>query len=126
MSVIVINGVSYTGNSVSISNNKIVINGKEVKDDSKVINITIDGNVDSLNVDNCVKVVVNGFVNDLNTMSGDVECGNVNKNVRSSSGDIECGNVGGDVSTSSGDIKAKGINGNVKSMTGDIKYVKDR
>lgn len=127
MSQIVINGRTYVGQSVSINNNKIVIDGKvTVNEESKEINIYIEGNVDSLNVDTCTKVMVNGFVNSLSTMSGDVECGNVNQSVKTQSGDVECGNVGGDISTQSGDIKAKNINGSVKTMTGDIKYVKDK
>lgn len=126
MSQIIINGKSYTGSSISINNNRIIINGNQINEDSKVINITIDGNIDSLDVDYCEKVVVNGFVNKLSTTSGDVECGNVNQTVKTVSGDIECGNVGGDVSSTSGDIKAQNINGSVKTLSGDIKYVKDR
>jgi len=126
MAQIIINGKSYVGSSVSINNNKIVINGNEINDSSKVINITIEGNVETVAVDYCEKIVVNGFVNKLSTTSGDVECGNVNQSVKTVSGDIECGNVGGDVSTTSGDIKAQNINGSVKTLSGDIKYVKDR
>lgn len=127
MSQIVINGKSYVGQSISINNGKIVIDGKiHVNEESKTINIYIEGNVDTLKVDSCEKVMVNGFVNSLSTMSGDVECGNVNQSVSTQSGDIECENVGGDISTQSGDIKAKNITGSVKSMTGDIKYVKDK
>lgn len=127
MSQIIINGKVYSGNSVSISRNKIIIDGKvSVEEESKTINIYIEGNVDQLSVDACEKVMVNGFVNSLSTMSGDVECGNVNQSVSTQSGDVECENVGGNISTQSGDIKAKNITGSVKTTTGDIKYVKDK
>lgn len=126
MAQIIINGKSYIGSSVSINNNRVIVNGKEINEDSKVINITVEGNVDSVEVDYCAKIVVNGFVNKLSTTSGDVECGNVNQTVKTVSGDVECGNVGGDVSSTSGDIKAQNINGSVKTLSGDIKYVKDR
>lgn len=126
MSQIIINGKVYNGQSVSINNNKIVIDGNIlVNEESKTINIYIEGNVDNLQVDACEKVMVNGFVNSLSTMSGDVECGNVNQSVKTQSGDIVCENVEGDVTSQSGDIKAKNIKGNVKTATGDIKYVKD-
>lgn len=127
MSQIVINGKVYSGRSISINNNKIVIDGNNiVNEESKTINIYIEGNVDQLNVDACEKVMVNGFVNTLSTMSGDVDCGNVNQSVSTQSGDVECENVGGNISTQSGDIKAKNISGSVKTTTGDIKYVKDK
>lgn len=126
MSQIIINGKTYTGNSVSINNNKIVIDGKTlVNEESKTINILIEGNVDNLQVDACEKVLVNGFVNSLSTMSGNVDCGNVNQNVKTQSGNVKCENIGGDVSTQSGNIKGNNIKGSVKTMTGDIKYVKD-
>lgn len=125
MAQITINGKSYVGNSISISKNQIIINGTNIVEDSKIINISIEGNVDSLNVDACEKVVVQGFVNSLSTMSGDVECMNVNKDVKTMSGNVECGDIGGDVSTSSGDVKAKNIGGSVKTSSGDIKYKKN-
>lgn len=127
MSQIVINGRVYNGRSISINNGKIIIDGDiSVKEESKTINIYIEGNVEQLSVDACEKVMVNGFVNTLSTMSGDVECGNVNQSVSTQSGDVECENVGGNISTQSGDIKAKNITGSVKTTTGDIKYVKDK
>ena len=125
MAQIIINGKSYTGNSISINKNQIIINGVNIVEDSKVINIAIEGNVDILSVDVCEKVVVHGFVNSVSTMSGDVECMSVNKDVKTMSGSVECGDIGGDVSTSSGDVKAKNIGGSVKTSSGDIKYKKN-
>ena len=122
MAQIIINGKSYVGNSISISKNQIIVNGTKIVEDSKIINISIEGNVDSLNVDSCEKVVVHGFVHSVSTMSGDVECLDVKKDVKTMSGSVECGNVSGDVSTASGDVKAKTIGGSVKTSSGDIKY----
>jgi hypothetical protein len=58
---------------------------------------TISGDVD-------MKGSVNG---DINTTSGDVDCGEVKGSIKTVSGDISCGSVGGNVSTLSGDIKNK-------------------
>lgn len=124
MSSIIINGKSYIGSSVKVSGNKITINGTDVTPDTKVINIQIDGDVDSIDVDYCEKVVVNGNVKSLNTTSGDVECGDVQGDIKGTSGDIQCGNVGGSVQTVSGDVKAENISGSVKTLSGDIKYRK--
>lgn len=126
MSQIIINGKSYIGSSISINNNRISINGTQINEDSKVINITVEGDINLLDVDYCAKIVVNGSVTKLKTTSGDVECGNVTQSVETTSGDIECGDIGGDVNTTSGDVKAKNINGNVKTLSGDIKYVKNK
>lgn len=119
-----INGKSYSGRNVTIINGKVVVDGVDLTPEGKTINITVDANIDKLDVDMCDKVIVNGNVNELTTASGDVDCKDVTGCVKTVSGDIECGNVGGDVSTTSGDVKAENITGNVKTLSGDIKYKK--
>ena len=44
---------SIEGNSVSIINNKIFVDGKEIETEEKVINIIVEGNLDKLEVDCC-------------------------------------------------------------------------
>ena len=39
---------SIEGNSVSIINNKIFVDGKEIETEEKVINIIVEGNLDKL------------------------------------------------------------------------------
>ena len=56
MGTISINGVNYSGNNIIISNGKVVINGKDVTPDSKEINIKVEGNIDKLVVDSCIKL----------------------------------------------------------------------
>ena len=51
MSSVTINGKTYTGNNIIVSNGKIMVDGKNVTSDDKVINITVNGNIDSLKVD---------------------------------------------------------------------------
>ena len=119
-----INGKSYSGRSVIISNGKVVIDGVDVTPDAKHIDIIVEGDIDKLDVDLCDKLMVKGNVNTLTSTSADVECGDVTGSVKTVSGDIECGNVGGDVTTTSGDVKAENITGSVKTLSGDIKYRK--
>lgn len=109
MSIISINGNTYIGNSVAISNGKVFIDGKEAScdgKDSKEINITVNGNIDELKVDACNKVLVTGDVFNIHTQSGDVDVsGNVKGGIQTMSGDVDCGDIGGSISTMSGDIK---------------------
>lgn len=119
-----INGKSYAGRTVILSNGKVVIDGVDVTPDAKHIDIIVEGNIDKLDVDLCDKLMIKGNVNTLTSTSADVECGDVTGNVRTVSGDIECGNIGGDVSTTSGDVKCENVTGNVKTLSGDIKHRK--
>lgn len=106
MSVITINGKTYTGDSISIKNGNITIGGNVVVVDEKIINISVDGNVSKVVVDACEQCTINGDAGSVSTMSGDVEIrGDVNGNVKTMSGDVKCGRIEGDVSTMSGDIR---------------------
>lgn len=108
MSTITINGNTYSGSSVVVTNGKVIVNGKDVTPDSKEINISVQGDVDELHVDICNKVSVTGNANSISTTSGDIDItGNVGGSVNTMSGDIDCGNVLGSVSTMSGNVKHK-------------------
>lgn len=115
MGTIVINGQRFRYNgSLSIINGKYFVDGKEVKDwseltkDQKEINITIEGDVNKLDVDCCDRIYVKGNVGKVKSTSGDIEVeGDVDGDVQTVSGDISCGNVGGDASTVSGNIRRK-------------------
>jgi len=103
-SVITINGKSYNSSSITIKNNQVIVNGKEI-DMEKALTVVIEGNVESLKADVCKQITVKGSVDQLSTMDGDVTCGDVL----------------GSVSTMSGDIEAKSIKGSVQTMSGDIR-----
>lgn len=106
MSSVTINGVNYSGSNISINGTSIKIDGKEVsKKDVLQISIVVHGNIDNLNVDTCDILTVKGQVNNLETISGDVECYDVNGNIRTVSGDVKCKAVTGNITTVSGDIK---------------------
>jgi hypothetical protein len=108
MNKVTINGVTITGGkSISISNGRVIINGKDVTPDAKEINISVEGNVERLEADVCEKISVTGNAGKISTMSGDVDVqGSVEGSVQTMSGNVDCsGNVGGNVSTMSGDVK---------------------
>jgi hypothetical protein len=109
MASISINGKVYVGNSIHISNNRVVIDGIDQTPDSKNINIVVEGNVATLEADVCDTVTVNEHVGSISTQTGDVEVS---------------GNVSGDIKTQTGDVKCEAVGGNVKTQTGDIKYRK--
>ncbi len=120
----IINGVTYEGNSISITNGRVFVDGKEVTPDGKTITIEVQGNIEFLKADACYMIAVTGECGKVETASGDVKCGNVKSYVKTLSGDVECGDVGDDVETMSGDVECGTVAGNVKTFSGDIKYKK--
>ena len=96
---------SIEGNSISIINNKIFVDGKEIETEEKVINIIVEGNLDKLEVDCCNSIKVNGVTKDV-----EVSNGNISIN----------GDVKGNINNINGNIIAKAINGNCKTTNGDI------
>jgi len=104
------NSFSIQGNSINMSNGKIVVDGKVIKDG--INNCTID-------------VTVEGDCHDITTSNGDITVhGNIKNNVKTTNGDIAARNgIGGNVTTNNGDVDCVGsINGNVSTNMGDITH----
>jgi hypothetical protein len=109
-SMVTIGNKVFTGNNVTISDNRIIIDGKDVTNqlpDQKEYHIQIDGNIEKLECEVCQKITVNGTVKNIKTLSGDVECKDVLGSIQTMSGNIDCENINGSVSTMSGNIKYK-------------------
>lgn len=107
--MITVNGITYHGDNVTIKNNQVWVDGirqfdgKEI--DEKIINITIDSNIENLHIDNCDKIKITG------------DCGSV----VSKNGNIQTkGNVHGDVISKNGNIVCRDVNGNVETKNGNI------
>ena len=96
---------SIKGNSISIINNKIFVDGKEIETEEKEINIIVEGNLDKLEVDCCNSIKINGVTKDVEVTNGNIAI----------SGDVK-----GNVNNVNGNIIAKVINGNCKTTNGDI------
>lgn len=110
MNTVYINGqrIVTSGGNISVINGKVTIDGDDVdlgQFKEKVINIVVEGNVNSIN-SGSADITVNGGTGTVSTQSGDVKVK---------------GDVTGSVSTMSGDVGVKGkVEGNVKTMSGDI------
>lgn len=105
--------IRCNGGSITVSNGKVFVDGKLVRDlDSvpeKEVHIVVDGSVSKLEVDCCDTVEVHGDAGSVSTQSGDVKVsGNVSGNIDTMSGDVECGDVRGGIDTMSGDIRCSG------------------
>jgi hypothetical protein len=101
---IVVNGVKFSGKNVMIKNGKVTVDGKDATPEQKDIVICVNGDISNLSVDVCASLHISGDVGNVETISGDVECGNVSGSVSSTSGDIRCKQIHGNARTISGDI----------------------
>jgi len=100
VSIVSVNGKTYTGHSsISVINNKVIIDGKEVSNKEKgVIEVVIVG--DALNVKSDVAVSIKGNVNGNIDAGSYVKCGNVGGSVDCGSY-VSCEDVGGSVDAGS-------------------------
>lgn len=107
--MIIINGKTISGKNISVSGNKVIVDGKEVSDleEQKVINIEVTGDIQTLQSGNG-SVSVKGDVGSIETVNGDIEIeGDVKLNIKTVNGDVSCGAVGGSVSSVNGSIKTR-------------------
>ena len=121
----VYNGRAITGSVITIENGRMLVDGKPFEDwsesEEKVINITIEGNVEELQAPCCNNIVVKGDAKNIKTGSGYVTVeGMVKGNVNTGSGDVRCGSVGEDVNTGSGDVHCENVQGRVSTISGDV------
>lgn len=124
MNSITINKREYSGDfsSIAIMEGKIIIDGKDCTPDSKNIEVTVNGDIKNLKIGACNSLQITGNVDDLVSISGDVNVAGGCGSVKTTSGDVDVQeNVTGDVQTVSGDVKAHTIHGKVKTLSGDIK-----
>jgi hypothetical protein len=96
MSIVTINGNTYTGNNVTISQNGVVIIDGKRQDDtvSGVVEVRVEGTLQNLETQ--ASCTVNGTVLGNLDASGSVSCGEVGGDVRAG-GSVRCGNVAGNL-----------------------------
>ena len=125
-SKITINGRTFQGDNIAMNGNDIMIDGKAVYDASKEsnpapINITVEGNVRSLNIPQCENIEVMGDVDDLETMNGNVRVGgNVNGDVETMNGNVKAHTIKGDVETFNGDVTTGILDGEIETFNGRV------
>lgn len=104
-SSVTIDGKTFTGRSVSIVGNKVVVDGVEQAGELVgPVRITVNGNAESVE-SGSGRIEVAGSAGRVKTMSGDVHCGDVTGDVGTMSGDVTCGAIRGSVKTMSGYIR---------------------
>ena len=86
---------SIEGNSISVINNKIFVDGKEIEiEEEREINIIVEGNLDKLEVDCCNSIKVNRVTKDVkgnvNNINGNIIAKAINGNCKTTNGDILC------------------------------------
>ncbi len=91
--MISINGRTYSGRSISVQNNVVTIDGKQVDEAPKngILHVSITGDVASIEADG--SVTVSGQVQGSVRAGGSVSCGNVGGNV-SAGGSVTGGAMG--------------------------------
>lgn len=102
-----INGKTYSGRNIQINGDQVIIDGVVQEGGALIgpISVTVNGDVESLRTVSG-NITVNGSSGSIQSTSGDVEVkGDVVGNVQTVSGDVSCKKVEGDARTVSGNIK---------------------
>ena len=107
-----INGMSFSGNNIQITNNKIYVDGKLLDgtqlEDAKIFNIVVDGPLSKLDVDNAESIEIKGDAGTVKTTNGNVKVsGSINGDVKTVNGNVSAINIEGKVSTVNGNINEK-------------------
>ena len=106
---VTINGQTFKGNSVSIINGQVIVDG--VKQGEKIQEYNIS-------------VSVTGDVNSVTTSSGDVTVNGKVSSIKTQSGDVDVTGDAVTATTMSGDIDIGGACQSASSMSGGIKHRK--
>ncbi len=130
------NGKSFSGNNIRINNGRIYVDNQEVKNDlagsgndkkELVINLVINGNIDSLEVDNlevdnCNTIDITGDVKSLANVNGTIKVNRVLGTLSSQNGNINCGgDIEGNVESKNGNISCQKVGGSVTTKNGNIR-----
>jgi hypothetical protein len=109
MGTVKVNGVAYSGRNIRIENSTVYVDGKRVDaGDQKEVRIHVEGDIDSIQADVCEEINIYGKCGPVKTVSGDVKVKeSVIGDIQTVSGDVDCGEVHGRINTVSGDVKHK-------------------
>ena len=96
--------------NMTISNGKIIVDGMPIEEwknrnEILVVNITINGDIESLEADSCDTISINGNANNVISKNGDVSVsGNIEGNAESKNGNITANTIQGNAETKNGNI----------------------
>jgi len=102
---VIVNGKSYKGTNIVVTNDRVIIDGVEQGDSYK---------------DQKISVVVNGTVESMSLSGADL---NINGNVFTvnvEGGNVKCEEILGNVNVVNGNIKCKSIEGNVQAVNSNV------
>lgn len=120
---IVINGKYISGKSISIKDNKVIVDGLEVKpeqlEDTKNVHIEVKGDITAIEIYGKGNITCNN-VGSIQLDSGKISCKDIGGNLGIVNGNVFCGNITGHVDSVSGDINASSIGGDVETVSGNI------
>lgn len=108
--------------NINMKDGHVLIDGREFRGRNVTIkgnNVFVDGVEQSGELVGDIHVTVHGDVEHIETQSGTIRANNVG-NIQTTSGDIECGDVRGSIQTVSGDIDCKNVSGSIRTVSGDI------
>lgn len=96
--------------NMTINNGTIVVDGMSIEEwnnrnEILVVNININGDIESLEADSCDTISISGNAINVNTKNGNV---------------IVSGNIEGNAESKNGNITADAINGNAETKNGNI------
>lgn len=96
--------------NMTINNGKITVDCMPLedwcnKDEFVVVNIVVNGDIESLEADSCDTISINGNANNIISKNGNVSVsGNIEGNAESKNGDITANTIQGNAETKNGDI----------------------
>ena len=105
-----INGKTYTGNKISVSNGVVTVDGVVVEENNNSTTFIVKGDLASLVCD--WSVSVNGNVHTI-TGANTISCDDVEGNIECK-GSVNCDDVGGNI-TAGGSVNCDSVRGNVSA-----------
>lgn len=99
--------------SIGIRNGNVIVDGKpldnlQLTQNDRNVNITIQGDIERLEVDVCDRLEVQGDAGRIKTNAGDVHVsGDCHGDIHANCGNITCGNVDGDIHSNMGTVNYK-------------------
>lgn len=118
MAKITIDGRTFEGNSLSIVNGTVMIDGMEQNDTlTGKVRLEITGTLNSLTTD--ASVNMNGEIKGDVSAGGSVNCADVGGSVKAD-GSVNCDDVGGSV-TANGSVRCDDVNG-VVTAGGSVRH----
>ena len=108
MWVSIINGKVYKGDNITVNWNEVFVDWKKVNisDETKKITIDVTWDIDSLKIDHCDFINIQGNCNTVSSMNWDIDISwSVSGGVTNMNWDITCGKIEWNVSNHNWDIK---------------------